>query len=309
MCRVLIYKGEPVSLDALLFRPNNSLIRQSYEPQLLDALSLAGFGMLAWDDRSPRPAMPFAYKTPGIPLFDDTLKSLAEKIDVTTLIAHVRGVAYEAAPTIGEQNLHPFRYRGMSLALAHNGQLAGFERMRFALLAHIKPEIARLIRGNTDSEWIYALLLSALDDPTATQSSDAILAALERTLVVLRTVRHEHNIAISSPANLFVTDGTSIVATRFTFDFGCYDPSDVGAIAAASHRYLDMWYTTGGTYAFEEGEWRMSSVPAGETRSLIISSEPLTRDPSTWFEVPEYSALVVSIVSGQMSHRVKFLDA
>jgi len=309
MCRVLVYKGAPVSLDDLLFKPNNSLIRQSYEPQMLDALSLAGFGMLAWDSRSVRPAVPYAHRSVGLPHFDETLRSLAEKIDVTALLAHVRGVPFDSAPTVGEQNLHPFRYRGMPLALAHNGHLAEFDRMRFALLASIRPEIQRLIRGNTDSEWIYAVLLSQLDDPGAPQSGEAIVAALERTLAILRAVRREHNIAVSSPVNLFITDGATIVATRFTFDYGCYDPRDVAGIRSTSHRYLDMWYTTGANYGFEDGEWKMTSGDGDQAHSLIISSEPLTRDVSTWFEVPEYSAMIAWDEGGALRHRVKFLDA
>jgi hypothetical protein len=33
-------------------------------------------------------------------------------------------------------------------------------------------------------------------------------------------------------------------------------------------------------------------------RSSLISSEPLTRDTSTWFEVPEYTAIIASGISG-----------
>lgn len=152
MCRVLMYKGDAVRLDDLLYQSNNSLVKQAYDPQMLDALSLAGFGLLAWDNCSHNPDIPFSYRSAHIPIFDQNLKALAEKLHVTALIAHVRGVPYSDNVTVGEQNLHPFHYKGYALAMAHNGQLAGFERMRFALVEHMKPEIARLIRGNTNSE-------------------------------------------------------------------------------------------------------------------------------------------------------------
>jgi glutamine amidotransferase len=42
--------------------------------------------------------------------------------------------------------------------------------------------------------------------------------------------------------------------------------------------------------------------------SVIVSSEPLTRDTSTWFEVPEYSALIASDEGGKPRVRVKMLD-
>src|SRR5262249_30800735 len=174
MCRVLMYRGDAVPLVDLLYQPNNSLVKQAYDPQMLNVLSLAGFGMLAWDASSHDPALPFSYRSVNVPVFDQNLKDLAEKLRVDALIAHVRGVPYENA-TVGEQNLHPFFYKGYRLALAHNGHLAAFDRMRFALVEHIRPEIARLIRGNTDTEWIYALLLSQIEDPRAELAADEIV--------------------------------------------------------------------------------------------------------------------------------------
>ena len=49
--------------------------------------------------------------------------------------------------------------------LAHNGHLRQFSRMRYSLVEHVLPELAQRIEGTTDSEWIYALILSQLDDP------------------------------------------------------------------------------------------------------------------------------------------------
>ncbi len=307
MCRVLMYRGEPVSLDTLLYQPNNSLVKQAYHPQLFDMLSLAGFGMLAWDASSHRPELPFSYRSVEIPVFDPNLKQLAEKLRVSALVAHVRGVMFDDKPTVGEQNLHPFRFNGYRLALAHNGALAGFDRMRFALLPHIKPEIAQLIKGNTDTEWMYALLLSQLGDPHAALAPDEIVTAVEKTFAVLREARRQHGIDTSSPANLFISDGSSIVAVRFTFDFGCYDMQAPAALRDTSQLYLSVWYTTGKSYGLHDGEWKMIGGAEGNG-SVIVSSEPLTRDTSTWFEVPEYSALIASDEGGKPHVRVKMLD-
>jgi glutamine amidotransferase len=308
MCRVLMYQGEAVSLDDLLFQPNNSLVRQAYSPQMLDMLSLAGFGMLGWDAASHRPETPFSYRSVNVPVFDPNLKELAEKLRVSTLIAHVRGVLADDNPTVGEQNLHPFRYRGCRLALAHNGFLADFGRMRFALLAHIEPEIARRIKGNSDTEWIYALVLSQLRDPWAALGPGEIVDAVEKALAILREVRRQHEIALSSPVNLFLSDGTSLVAVRFTFDYGCYDIHAPARIRDSSHLFLSAWYTVGKSYGLHDGEWKMTTSPADGRGSVLVSSEPLTRDTSTWLEIPEYSALIVANESGPQRLRVKSLD-
>jgi glutamine amidotransferase len=308
MCRVLMYKGEPVSLDDLLYQPNNSLVKQAYYPQMFEMLSLAGFGMLAWDDTSHHPDVPFSYRSVNIPVFDQNLKDLAEKLRVTTLVAHVRGVLFDKNPTVGEQNLHPFRYKDYRLAMAHNGYLAAFDRMRFALLEYIKPEIGRLIKGNSDTEWIYALLLSQFENPRAAVGPDEIVQALEKTLSIIREVRGRHDIAISSPINLFISDGSSLVATRFAFDYGCYEMDDPLELRRSRQLFLSVWYTTGKTYGRHDDEWKMIGGPAEAGGSILISSEPLTRDTSTWFEVPEYSAIIAANGAGNQQPRVKFLE-
>ena len=75
MCRVLAYLGKPVLVDDLLYKPDNSLIRQGYDPQMLRMLSLAGFGMAAWTDHSHNPEMPYMYRSVALPVFDRTYRS------------------------------------------------------------------------------------------------------------------------------------------------------------------------------------------------------------------------------------------
>ena len=167
MCRALLYLGQPVLLDNLLFQPDSALVRQSYMPKMLHMLNLAGFGMRAWDPGSHDAATPFAYASDSLPVFDRNLKSLAGKVRAGCVLAHVRGVAYSTQVEISLQNVHPFQFAGVPLALAHNGDLARFAELRPRLAAHVRPELARQVRGTTDSEWIYALLVSQLADPRA----------------------------------------------------------------------------------------------------------------------------------------------
>src|SRR5215207_2834211 len=150
MCRVLAYLGEPLPVRALLFDPDNSLVRQSYQPRMMNTfLNLAGFGMQAWDPTS----------------LDRNLRFLSSKLAPTCLVAHVRGVTYSHESVVADTNLHPFHFAGARVVLAHNGHLRQFARMRFALVEHVRPELAQCIEGTTDSEWIYALILSQLADP------------------------------------------------------------------------------------------------------------------------------------------------
>ena len=166
MCRILAYLGEPLPVQSLLFDTDNSLVRQSYSPRMMNTfLNLAGFGMKAWDPTSLRPEEPFTYRATALPSFDRNLRFISSKVASTCLVAHVRGVTYSGEAVVADTNLHPFHFGGTRVVLAHNGHLRQFARMRYSLVEHVRPELARHIEGTTDSEWIYALVLSQLDDP------------------------------------------------------------------------------------------------------------------------------------------------
>lgn len=289
MCRALLYLGEPVLLDELLYKPDSALVRQSTMPRMLHLLNLAGFGLRAWDRESHQPQLPFSYATDTLAVFDRNLKGLAEKVVASCLLAHVRGVPYNTRAEISAQNAHPFQFPGVPLALAHNGELARFAEMKPRLVGHLKPELFARIRGNTDSEWIYALLLSQLADPQARPARQELVDAVARTFEVLRAVRKELDIAIASPVNLFIADGYQIAAVRYTLDFGCYPTTDPGEIAAHLG-YYTLWYTLGREFGLHDGEWKMVGG-AENAASLIAASEPLTSDTAAWVEVPEYSMM------------------
>jgi glutamine amidotransferase len=167
----------------LLFDPDNSLVRQSYSPRMMNTfLNLAGFGLQAWDPTSLEPEHPFTYRVTTLPSFDRNLRFLSSKLAPTCLVAHIRGVTYSHEAVVTETNLHPFRFVGTRVVLAHNGRLREFPRMRYALVEHVRPELAQRIEGTTDSEWIYALILSQLDDlyglPETRELADATVNAL-----------------------------------------------------------------------------------------------------------------------------------
>ena len=288
MCRILSYLGTPVLLEHLLYAPDSALLNQIIHAQMLDMLNLAGFGLAAWDSASHAPEAPFVYRTTQVGLFDRNLKLLASKIAPHAALAHIRGVPYNSTVQINEQNVHPFKFDRVPLAMAHNGDLAGFRAMRFELAAHVRPELAQHIQGSTDSEWLYALTISALDDPYRINEPDALLAAIRIALGTVRDVRAKNGITRSSSANLIFCDGVNLVAVRYTFDFGRFDLAQL----QGTTQFLSMWYAFGRDYGLHDGEWKLTGG-AASADSVIVASEPLTRDFATWIEVPEYSALVV----------------
>jgi glutamine amidotransferase len=304
---VLAYLGEPLPVRNLLFDPDQGLVAQSYNPKMMNTfLNLGGFGMQAWDPASLLPDEPFTYRATTLPSFDRNLRSLSGKLAPSCLVAHVRGVAYGEEAVVADTNLHPFRFPGARVVLAHNGHLRRFGHMRYALIEHVRADLAEHIEGTTDSEWIYALVLSQLDDPWGMPEASELAEAAATTLRILRKVRAAHGIDTSSPVNLCLSTGRAVVATRFSFDYGWYPPED--EYLEVDLPFVSLWYALGGAYVENGAGWEMTTAEA--PRSLIVASEPLTSDHSSWLEVPEYSMLTAEVGSdGVLEFEARDLDA
>lgn len=292
MCRVLGYLGQPVSLEGILYETDSSLVRQCFSPRMMNAfLNLAGFGMAAWDERSICQDEPFTYRVTALPSYDRNLRNMCRKLAPTCVLAHVRGVASATESVVAETNLHPFWFPGTGLVMAHNGHLRGFDAMRYDLLRHLPPDVSRRISGTTDSEWMYALLVAQLGDRAVDPDAGDLVDATIGVLKILREVRAQHGIDTSSPINLFMATGRCLVATRFVMDYGWYPDDD--PMLECDLPYVSLWYTAGRSYANQPDGWQMLAAD-GRAQSLLIASEPLTTDTSTWLEVPEYSLLSVT---------------
>ncbi len=278
-------------LDGPLYCAENSLVRQSVGPRLMSQLNIAGFGVVAWDALSTEPDRPYVYRTPAVPAFDRNLKALAEKVKTTSAIAHIRGVTYDSREIVGPQNLHPFRFQDAPVVLAQNGDLFGFDELRYDIVEIIGPELARCVESTNDTEWIYALVLSRLPDPFGQATAEQLVAATEEALVILRELRDVHEIHTQSPVNLVVGNGNSLVATRFCFDYGWY-PDD-GSFFADEREfdYTTLWYALGASFSPADDGWDVRF--GSQTAAALVASEPLRRDTSGWLEAPEYAMLVI----------------
>jgi predicted glutamine amidotransferase len=239
-------------------------------------------------------------------VFDRNLQNLAHKIKPTCLLAHVRGVAYSSRVEISLQNVHPFHFKDVPIVMAHNGDLAGFADMKPLLAEHVKPVYLAQIHGTTDSEWIYALFISQLADPTAPLKEDETFGALQRTLDIIRDARAKLGISLSSSVNLFIANGTQLAAVRYCFDFGRFRTADPSKVHEANLSFLSLWYTLGKDYNLHDGEWKMTGG-AENADSLIVASEPLTRDTAAWVELPEYGALFAEVSHGRPSVAVRLM--
>ena len=118
---------------------------------------------------------------------DDEFADTADRVSARTVIAHVRRAS---CGPVSLENTHPFHHdRWM---FAHNGTVSRFQDVRSSLEAAIDRRLHRLIRGDTDSERCFLLLLSRLlaGGPLEKPRSPAAMGT-----AILETVEMIHGLA------------------------------------------------------------------------------------------------------------------
>ena len=225
MCRVLGYLGKAISIDSLLTIPDNSLVNQSFDPEEHFVLQMAGFGMASWQQDEPNETYPWVYKSLAPPFYDRNLGSLCERNETNVLLAHLRATLYDTlsySSAISELNCHPFVYpppailntydrekrlRSNGIGFAHNGGIAGFDQIRVPLIMKCNPNIVKHIEGNTDSEVMFALFLSYLENPLADDiDADEMIIATRKMAMDIRECQTYFGIKQASKLKCFFAD-------------------------------------------------------------------------------------------------------
>lgn len=199
MCRHLSYLGPRRSLASLLFAPERSLERQSWNPryQREGAMNADGWGV-GWWDLAVRPE-PARYRTAAPMWTDRSFHSVAEVVHAGAFTAATRS-ATPPAPIVPTGNA-PFAAGPWLFSL--NGYLSGFRGAVGEGLRRLVSERRSVeIDGTTDTEVVFALVLDALDGGAAPPV--ALAAVMSR---VLRDT--------DGRLNLLLTDGAAIVATTY----------------------------------------------------------------------------------------------
>ncbi len=248
MCRMAAYQGPPISLEQFALRPEHSLVEQAYMPKELTYAKINadgyGFGWYADDDQ------PAVY-TSAMPIWSDAnLPHLARSLQSDLWMGNVRS-ATTGIP-VNRSNTQPFYDN--ELLFLHNGYLREFKpELRRNIYEALSPEIEAEIQGNTDSEYVFALLRQVLsndDELSIDQALGELFALLEQWVDDREAL-----------LNVIVSDGEMLYASRHAMNHAC--PS--------------LYYTTDDEL-----------FPNGQ----LIASERLT-DSEFWQPVPEHHILVL----------------
>jgi ergothioneine biosynthesis protein EgtC len=207
MCRLLAYLGSPVSLEPLLYKPEHSLIVQSYQPREMRSgvVNADGYGV-GWYHLQ-KDIEPFTYKS-TLPIWNDiNLPSLSRYVESGCMLAYIRSAT--AGQALDFSNCQPFQYQ--RLLFIHNGVIEKFQQTLYRpIRSQLSDEFYQWIGGTTDSEHIIALLLNQWQ----AHPGKSLEQALQITLLNLQELAHNYQTNVS--ANLVISDGHRLIASRFS---------------------------------------------------------------------------------------------
>ncbi|MFE9929716.1 class II glutamine amidotransferase [Streptomyces sp. NRRL F-2580] len=263
MCRWLAYLGSPMLLDAVLYRPEHSLINQSLRSREgVESTNGDGFG-IGWysgnDDGTPA-----VFRDIGPAWNNRNLRELAAHVRSSLFFAHVRASTGSA---IQQTNCHPFRH-GRWLWM-HNGAVTDFHRLQRDLCMAVDPALFPSIEGSTDSEVMFYLAVTfGLDQD--------VPGAVARMAGLVEDLGRQHGVPNPLQMTIAVSDGEQVWAFRYSSQ-GCSRSLYYSSRAdTVRHLYPELDY--------------LREV-SDETR--IVVSEPLGNLPGLWNELPEASYSVL----------------
>jgi predicted glutamine amidotransferase len=266
VCRFIAYSGNPILLDDVLFKPKNSLIRQSiHAREGEEPLNGDGFGV-GWytTDSDPIPAI-FTSIQPA--WNDQNLMNLAPKIRAGVFFAHVRAASTGG---VSQFNCHPFRFD--RFMFMHNGGFDNFNLIKRHLRALLSDDAYNSIQGQTDSEHFFALFMDIFNKHNAKFTCDEALAVFKETMAIIKQLQSRYAAGESvSYVNIALTDGKNMLATRYV--------SDDTAIATS------LYFSQGHhEYLQETGLCHM--LPNTSKNSILIASEKLDSHKADWEPIP-----------------------
>jgi glutamine amidotransferase len=267
----MAYKGTPILIDELLYQPKNSLINQSTNAkEIEEPLNGDGFG-IGWYSKelSPEPAT-FVSVSPA--WNNRNLRNLAPRIKTDCLVAHVRAAS---VGEVSESNCHPFQYK--NLLMAHNGGVENFNLIKRKLRDPLSDELYNWIKGQTDSEHIFAYFINYLQNNHQKVTSDSVADSLENTYRFLTSIMLEVGIKEAAFLNMVVTDGEFMVGTRYVSD--------------TNEEALTLYHSEGNRYVVEDGVTRLEA-PEDDDHAVLIVSEKLT-DGKEWTLIPKNYLVMV----------------
>lgn len=271
MCRIAAYMGSvPVVLSTVLEKPDNSLIQQSISCREDSTIKVNadGFG-LGWYNHDIS-KVPATFKSTQPAWNDLNLRDLGSLVRSKCFLAHIRA---SIIGHVSHDNCHPFRI-GEFLCV-HNGEIDGFARIRYHLQRILPKEMLDQIRGQTDSEYIFALMMYYYQRSSESKSvlhrlSIAFNLALSQLQCLLEAEGVSNH---KSTINLVITNGYDMFASRF------------GSWHNSAKVNKSLYFLQGDVLDFSKDNFKVLSRRK-RPKFTMLASEKIVPEESAWQMVP-----------------------
>jgi glutamine amidotransferase len=315
MCRVLAYIGPDTPLENLLLKPENSLVNQTLDPERHPELQLAGWGFGIWSDHLLKPEEPYVYHRPMAAFYDDNVAGMVPSLQASTMLAHVRAASYNSSCVLADENCHPFSYQETPWIIAQNGDLPNWQILQRDLLPHCKDKYLGQMKGTTDTEFLYVLLLSLLEDDT----DEGVQRGLEEMLrLIVKSMKNLGLVKLAKLKMALVAPGRIIGVNYGSGHDGETDPagdwrelrkSGPGTDDFALSMLLEPMYLLVCRYLEndENTPHDFESCGPDEATSAIFASEPLTENDDDWAHVEFGEIVFLERKDGCITKRVSTL--
>ncbi|KAG0073007.1 hypothetical protein BGZ92_003964, partial [Podila epicladia] len=146
----------------------------------------------------------------------------------------------------------------------------------------LSDDIFLAVNGNTDSELAFAVFLSQLTTPSQSKPfcHSTLKDAMLRTIAKLNAWTKEAGATEVSLMNFAVTDGVSVVCSRY--------------ISSRNLEAASLYYSSGTRFEeYKPGHYRMVKADKRED-IVVIASEPLTFEKADWLTIPSNTVVVIT---------------
>ncbi len=265
MCRFIAYQGHPVLIADFLYRPRHSLVRQSMRAELMSQpFNADGFGIGFYTEGEDKPCI---VRTCAPAWSNRGMESIAQRLSSSRVFAHIR--AASPGLPVQDTNCHPYGHGRFQFM--HNGDLSNFRRFKRQLQNRLSDSAWEAIEGSTDSEHAFALFIDQAGGSQADLAASGLRHAIVGVLAQLMELDAQSGPPGSLICNFAVSDGRSTVVSRF---------------ASRSESPASLFYSVGSRYLLDGEDGDMLPLEGDRHDAVMVASEPITRRPEDWMELP-----------------------
>lgn len=209
MCRLLAYKGQPVTLHKAVLAPRHSLEVQSYQPRemLNGTVNVDGFGC-GWYNKDVQ-LEPGVYNSLSTLWADGSFRSFSKIVHADLIFSSVRSAT--APSPVDYQSIQPFA-RGPYLFM-HNGHINNFhEKVKRQLYDLLVDDLFSDLKSASDSAVMFALLFNKLRQhyPSLGNMEHYLLELLKLVTKI------SNDVGESCQLNIALTDGNEMIIARYS---------------------------------------------------------------------------------------------